>query len=236
MLLTGIPSGIIPGFQNFTGTTQADLLRLNLAIPPSSAPNNLGLLGGDLAGFPNGRRVADDVVTIEVRAMAGATYTLVDSTFKPDDTIPTLTQGLTSSDTDQTAKGTEHYLNKFPYLGHPHSGFEVPAACVTTITTRRCRPAVRARWCSTSATGWARSSCSRRPELNGVEIELTNQGEEAAAFVHTEVRERRLPDGSVYAGVVPELRLPGEYVLVDHDRRPVRPVTIATGRVTEVDW
>ena len=73
------------------------------------------------------------------------------------------------------------------------------------------------------------------PELNGVEIELTNQGEEAAAFVHTEVRERRLPDGSVYAGVFPELRA-GEYVLVDHDRRPVRPVTIAAGRVTEVDW
>ena len=128
VLLTGIPSGIIPGFQNFTGTTQADLLRLNLAIPPSSAPNNLGLLGGDLAGFPNGRRVADDVVTIEVRAIVGATYALVDSTFKPDDAIPALTQGLTSSDTDQTAKGTEHYLNKFPYLGHPHSGFEVPAA------------------------------------------------------------------------------------------------------------
>ena len=35
ILLTGIPAGLIPGFQNFTGTTQADLLRLNMAIPPA---------------------------------------------------------------------------------------------------------------------------------------------------------------------------------------------------------
>ena len=45
ILLTGIPAGVIPGFQNFTGTTQADLLRLNLAIPPSAKPNPLGLVG-----------------------------------------------------------------------------------------------------------------------------------------------------------------------------------------------
>ena len=63
-----------PGLPNFTGTKQADLLRLNVAIPPSSSPSVFGLLGGDLAGFPNGRRVFDDVVAIELRAIAGATY------------------------------------------------------------------------------------------------------------------------------------------------------------------
>src|SRR5436853_1130001 len=48
ILLTGIPAGIIPGFQNFTGPLQADYLRLNLAIPPHTTnPNRLGLLGGD---------------------------------------------------------------------------------------------------------------------------------------------------------------------------------------------
>src|SRR5437660_429609 len=57
ILLTGIPTGIIPGFQNFTGKTQADLLRLNMAIPPASSPSPLAMLGGDLAGFPYGRRV-----------------------------------------------------------------------------------------------------------------------------------------------------------------------------------
>ena len=67
ILLTGIPAGIVSGFQNFTGATQADLLRLNVAIPPKpNQPSNLGLLGGDVAGYPNGRRVFDDVFTIEL--------------------------------------------------------------------------------------------------------------------------------------------------------------------------
>jgi hypothetical protein len=48
------------------------MLRLNVAIPPAPSPNILGILGGDLAGFLNGRRVFDDVVTIELRAIAGA--------------------------------------------------------------------------------------------------------------------------------------------------------------------
>ena len=78
ILLTGIPAGVIDGFQNYTGPVQADKLRLNMAIPPAPTPSPNGILGGDLAGFPNGRRVSDDVVTIELRAVAGATYPLVD--------------------------------------------------------------------------------------------------------------------------------------------------------------
>ena len=38
ILLTGIPSGVVPGFQNYTGPVEADMLRLNLAIPPAAAP------------------------------------------------------------------------------------------------------------------------------------------------------------------------------------------------------
>jgi hypothetical protein len=129
ILLTGIPLGVVsPNFQNFTGTTLADLLRLNMAIPPSATPSNLGVVGGDLAGFPNGRRLADDVVNIELKAIAGATYPLIDNTFTPDAAVGIVDQGLTNSATDQTARGTEHYLAAFPYLGTPHSGFEVPAA------------------------------------------------------------------------------------------------------------
>ena len=56
------------------------MLRLNVAIPPAATPNINGILGGDLAGFPNGRRVFDNVVTIELRAIAGLTYPLVDPT------------------------------------------------------------------------------------------------------------------------------------------------------------
>jgi hypothetical protein len=122
ILLTGIPSGIIPGFQNFTGTTQADLLRLNMAIPPSSSPNILGVVGGDLAGFPNGRRVFDDVVSIELKAIAGATYPLIDSSFTPDAAVGAVDQGLTPASLETP------YLSAFPYLGHPLGGFETPAA------------------------------------------------------------------------------------------------------------
>ena len=51
----------------------ADLLRLNTGVPPTpaAARSRLGLLGGDAAGFPNGRRVSDDVTDISLRAVAG---------------------------------------------------------------------------------------------------------------------------------------------------------------------
>ena len=127
VLLTGIPAGIVPGFQNFTGPVQADLLRLNTSIAPSASPNVLGLLGGDAAGYPNGRRVFDDVVTIEVRAIAGVTYGLVDGSFTADGAASLVDDGLTSSPTDLTADGTVQYLSTFPYLGTPHSGFNIPA-------------------------------------------------------------------------------------------------------------
>jgi hypothetical protein len=122
ILLTGIPGGIIGGFQNFTGTTQADMLRLNTAIPPSSSPSQFGLLGSDLAGFPNGRRVADNVVAIELRAIAGLTIPLVDPTFTPDGAAGLLTDGNSPASLDIP------YLSTFPYLGIPHSGYETPAA------------------------------------------------------------------------------------------------------------
>jgi hypothetical protein len=127
ILLTGIPAGVVPNFQNYTGPVQADMLRLNLAIPPTtSSPSNLGLIGGDPAGYPNGRRVFDDVTTIELRALAGATYPLIDKTYTPDAAAGAITPGLTSSNTDVTAENTEHYLPGFPYLGVPHAGYDVP--------------------------------------------------------------------------------------------------------------
>ncbi|GAA1161846.1 DUF4331 domain-containing protein [Kribbella jejuensis] len=116
ILLTGIPKGIVPGFQNFTGPTLADLLRLNVAVPPSAAPKPLGLVAGDAAGFPNGRRVFDDVVTIELRAIAGLTIPLVDPSFKPD--------AATSVIEDGTSNTNSPYLPSFPYLGTPAGGYQ----------------------------------------------------------------------------------------------------------------
>ncbi|WP_329091171.1 DUF4331 domain-containing protein [Streptosporangium sp. NBC_01469] len=59
----------------------SEMLRLNMAIPPAATPNRLGVLAGDLQGFPNGRRLGDDVIDIALQAMAGAAQTgeLVDA-------------------------------------------------------------------------------------------------------------------------------------------------------------
>jgi hypothetical protein len=118
ILMTGIPSGVVGGFQNFTGPKPADMLRLNMAIPPASSPSKFGILGGDLAGFPNGRRPADDVVAIELRAVAGATIPLVDPSFTPDGAASLLTDGTSSSDNSSPFKAS------FPYLGTPVSGYD----------------------------------------------------------------------------------------------------------------
>jgi hypothetical protein len=57
------------------------MLRLNLNVPITAQPNRLGVLAGDLQGFPNGRRLTDDVVDIELQALVGAAQTgkLVDA-------------------------------------------------------------------------------------------------------------------------------------------------------------
>jgi uncharacterized protein DUF4331 len=120
ILLTGIPAGIIDGFQNSTGNTQADMLRLNVAIPPTEDQNQLGLVAGDPAGFPNGRRVWDDVVTIALRAVAGLTYPLIDPNYTPDDAVNVIEDGTRGN------PGRD-FLDDFPYLGTPYSGFNVPA-------------------------------------------------------------------------------------------------------------
>jgi Domain of unknown function (DUF4331) len=100
VLLTGVP-----GLNN-TGTTRADELRINLAIPPKprGTENRLGVLGNDLAGFPNGRRLTDDVVDIAERAVAGALK---------GNNVP-LGDGVNADD-----KAT---LPVFPYEPDPESG------------------------------------------------------------------------------------------------------------------
>ena len=120
ILMTGIPAGIVPHFSNFTGPVPADMLRLNTKIKPSHKPNVLGVLGGDLAGFPNGRRIVDDVVTIELRAIAGVTVPLVDPKYKPDAAAGALTDGLTGSSVKNGP------LSHFPYMGVPYDGFHNP--------------------------------------------------------------------------------------------------------------
>jgi Domain of unknown function (DUF4331) len=119
ILLTGLPAGVVPGFQNNTGKVLADMLRLNVAVAPAKEPNILGILGGDLAGFPNGRRVIDDVTTVELRAIAGLTVPLVDKSFTPDEAASAITQGITAL--------PFRSQSTFPYVATPHDGFDFPS-------------------------------------------------------------------------------------------------------------
>jgi hypothetical protein len=90
----------------------AEVLRLNTSIAPTAEPNRLGVLAGDNAGFPNGRRVGDDVVDISLRAVAGV---LVDGFNRSPNNE--LTDGVMSNDVP--------YLGTFPYLGTPHQGYDL---------------------------------------------------------------------------------------------------------------
>jgi hypothetical protein len=107
IFLTGI-SGLN---QIGTAPRPSEMLRLNMAIAPSAAPNRLGLLRGDVAGFPNGRRVGDDVVDIALQAMAGATPFTPEFVRAPNDQLG---DGVDGND--------RPYLSVFPFLSTPNSG------------------------------------------------------------------------------------------------------------------
>jgi Domain of unknown function (DUF4331) len=119
IFLTGLPAGVVTGFQNNTGTVLAEMLRLNVAVPPATSPNVLGVIGGDLAGYPNGRRIIDDVTTIALRAIAGITYPLVQKKYKPDAAASAITQGITPLSFRSQAT--------FPYVAAPHDGYDFPS-------------------------------------------------------------------------------------------------------------
>jgi hypothetical protein len=131
VLLTGVPAGLFGGFQNNTGSKKADLLRLNVAIGPTapSAANILGVVGGDNAGFPNGRRVFDDVVSIELKAVAGALLGAVVPSFTADGAAGLLFDVGAAEPTtvaSLSAFGLT-YGSSFPYLSEPWDGYDNPA-------------------------------------------------------------------------------------------------------------
>jgi hypothetical protein len=103
---------------NFTGDTTAELLRLNMAIPPTTQPKRLGALEGDLAGFPNGRRLTDDVVDIEVRAVACGYGPILAQLLGLCNLSPNNTLG------DGVDANDKPFLKVFPYLATPTSGYE----------------------------------------------------------------------------------------------------------------
>ena len=93
----------------------ADLLRLNTGVPPTpvASASRLGVLGGDSAGFPNGRRVFDDVVDIALRVVAGGVLAAPFSGYNAA-VNGSLGDGVNVNDTA--------YQAVFPYVGYSPSG------------------------------------------------------------------------------------------------------------------
>jgi hypothetical protein len=101
-LLTGIP-GLT---QIAPKAPPTDTLKINLGVPPTATPNRFGVIGGDTQGFPNGRRLTDDVVDISERVVGG---------FLKGNKLP-LGDGVDQND--------KPFRTSFPYVASPRSGFD----------------------------------------------------------------------------------------------------------------
>jgi hypothetical protein len=99
VFLTGVP-----GLNQPAGVKASEMLRLNTDILPTAAPARLGVLAGDIQGFPNGRRLTDDVIDITLQAAAG------------------VLGGVKTSLGDGVDRNDVAFRTTFPYLAFPHSG------------------------------------------------------------------------------------------------------------------
>src|SRR5436309_383541 len=99
VFLTGVA-----GLNQPPGVRPAEMLRLNTDLAPTANPARLGVLAGDIAGFPNGRRLTDDVVDITLQAAVG------------------VLGGVRSSLGDGVDRNDVAFGRTFPYLAPPHSG------------------------------------------------------------------------------------------------------------------
>ena len=104
-LLQGLPG--LNQHKGIKGPPAVDTIKLNLGTPPASGPEDrFGVIGGDTAGYPNGRRLGDDVVDIDLQVVAG---------FLKGNKVP-LGDGVDRND--------KPFLSGFPYLAAPTSGFD----------------------------------------------------------------------------------------------------------------
>jgi len=113
--LSGDPNTVLPVDLNAPGLNgdadpnaivPSEMLRLNMSVPVTAKPNRLGVLAGDVQGFPNGRRLTDDVVDIEVQAVEGAAQT------------GKLVDGLKTI--DSVDRNDREFSATFPYSALPH--------------------------------------------------------------------------------------------------------------------
>ncbi len=107
-VLQGVPD--LNAFPGKAGMNATDTLKLNLGVPPTAEPNRLGVLAMDNAGYPNGRRLTDDVVDIDLQVVAGALQ---------GNEVP-LGDGVNQNDVE--------FLTEFPYLAPAKPGANPDAA------------------------------------------------------------------------------------------------------------
>jgi Domain of unknown function (DUF4331) len=133
ILLEGInipDSATVPGGLQFTrtGPKEADMLRVNTGIKPnamgacvfgapSAGPDRLGAIAGDLCGFPNGRRLLDDVVDIELRAVVEGYGPTLNAVLGVPNRSPNNLLG------DGVDQNDGPFLSVFPYVGTPNKGY-----------------------------------------------------------------------------------------------------------------
>jgi hypothetical protein len=110
IFLTGIP-----GLNQPANVKPSEMIRLNMGIAPTpfAQQNPLGLLAGQMDGFPNGRRLVDDTPDIELRALAGGTPFTPDFNKAPNNIL-----------TDGVQQNDKPFLPSFPYLATPHQGYD----------------------------------------------------------------------------------------------------------------
>jgi hypothetical protein len=121
VFLTGVDGLTSPKLNADKGVhaAPAEELRLNMSIPPAASPNRMGVLAKDNAGFPNGRRLTDDVVDIEIQALEG----ILQPTHPAS--VSTLGDGVNEADRPFEAS--------FPYLALPYANLGAHMAAAQPV-------------------------------------------------------------------------------------------------------
>jgi hypothetical protein len=110
----------VPGLNRPKNVAPSDMLRLNVTTPvcekgSCAAYSNLGVIGGDLAGFPNGRRLNDDVIDVAERVVAGVLAGNPCCTGFPNNALG-----------DGVNDPYVQPMASFPYVPDPYDGFNYP--------------------------------------------------------------------------------------------------------------
>lgn len=123
VFLTGV-SGLTQRPQDTR--TPSEQLRINLGIAPVpfASENRLGVIAGDNAGFPNGRRLKDDVVDIALRVVAGVLLG------------PPFSTGVNAQLGDAVQRNDKTFSSVFPYLAEPFQGYSNTHGSIVSVTSQ----------------------------------------------------------------------------------------------------